>query len=220
MAEQETLNKALIQGFENADMNQVREAIGGGADARCITPAHIPPRAETESYLAIMRYLLSEGTDVNDVTFEEGIILTFAAYRRQLKYLQLFVDVGADVNLAQPANGVTGLHVAVQHNFPDVVQFFIDAGADVNQACHPDAATSDPGHVHGEMALHFAAASADKEVIDQLLAAGADKAAKSSRGESHLDYALSPERPSPTLKGAPRRVALGRNCRVAPSIRP
>ena len=61
MAEQETLNKALIQGFENADMNQVREAIGGGADARCITPAHIPPRAETESYLAIMRYLFSEG---------------------------------------------------------------------------------------------------------------------------------------------------------------
>jgi len=203
MVDQDALNKALIQAFENNDMKSAHDAVESGADARCITPAHIPPREETDTYLEIMRYLFSNGTDVNNTDFGEGIIMTFAAYRRQLKYLQLFVDAGADVNLAQPANGVTGLHVAVQHNLPDVVQFFIDAGADANQACHADAPTSDPGHVYGETGLHFAAAGADREIIERLLAAGANKAAKSSRGETPLDYALSPTRPSPIRPKAP-----------------
>ena len=203
MVDQDALNKRLVQAFESGDLQQVHDAVEAGADARCITPAHIPPREETDTYLAIMRYLFSKGTEVNNLTFDEGIIMTFAAYRRQLKYLRLFVDVGGDVNLAQPANGVTGLHVAVQHNLPDVVQFFIGAGADVNKACHADAATSDPGHVYGETALHFAAAGADKAVIELLLSAGANKGLESSRGETPLDYALSPDRPSPIRPKAP-----------------
>mgnify|MGYP001397023827 CR=1 FL=1 len=200
----EEANRALIQAFENENLDQVRHAIERGADARVITPAHFPPRAETEAYIDILRYLFAQGTDVNNTAFGEGIAMTFAAYRRQLRYLQLFVDVGGDVNLAQPANGVTGLHVAVQHNLPDVVQFFIDAGANINQACYADAPTSDPGHVYGETALHFAAAGADKEIIEQLLLAGADKTALSSSGETPLQYALSPERPHPIRPKVPK----------------
>ena len=101
---------------------------------------------------------------------------------------------------AQPMNGVTGLHVAVQHNLPDVVRFFLDQGADVNQACHDDAPTPDPGHVYGETALHFAAAGADREIVEMLLAAGADRSARSSRGEPPQDYARRGERTEDVMR--------------------
>jgi hypothetical protein len=194
MANQNDLDNALIKAVQNWDMAAVRKAVEDGADAACVTPAEIPPEVETDTTLEIMRFLFSVGTDVNYRTFEEGILWTFSAYRRQLKTLQLYLDAGGDVNLAQEGNEVTGLHVAVSANFPDVVQFFLDAGAHVNQACHDDAPTSDPGHVYGETALHFAAARADQEIIEMLLAAGADKSARSSKGQTPLDYAQQNDR--------------------------
>lgn len=190
MSDQADLNATLIDAVENGDPPQVYRAVELGADPACITPAHIPPQKETEAHFEIMRYLFAQGTDVNYAGFEEGILMTFSAYRGQLRYLRLYLDAGADINLAQPMNGVTGLHVAVQHNLPEVVRFFLERGANVDQACHDDAPTTDPGHVYGETALHFAAAGADRQIIEMLLAAGADRASRSSRGETPLDYAV------------------------------
>lgn len=190
MSDKADLNATLIDAVENGDTAMVYRAVELGADPACITPAHIPPQQETDEHHEIMRYLFSVGTDVNFAGFDEGILMTFSAYRGQLRYLRLYLDSGADINLAQPMNGVTGLHVAVQHNLPDVVRFFLENGASVDQACHEDAPTTDPGHVYGETALHFAAAGADREIIETLLAHGADRSAKSSRGETPLDYAV------------------------------
>ncbi len=190
MSDKADLNATLIDAVENGDPTQVYRAVELGADPACITPAHIPPQKETEAHFEIMRYLFAQGTDVNYAGFEEGILMTFSAYRGQLRYLRLYLDAGADINLAQPMNGVTGLHVAVQHNLPEVVRFFLEHGANVDQACHNDAPTTDPGHVYGETALHFAAAGADRQIIEMLLAAGADRASRSSRGETPLDYAV------------------------------
>ena len=158
------------------------------------------PGKKTDEHYEIMRYLFVRGTDVNFAGFDEGILMTFSAYRGQLRYLHLYLEAGADINLAQPMNGVTGLHVAVQHNLPEIVRFFLDHGANVNQACHDDAPTPDPGHVYGETALHFAAAGADREIVQMLLDAGADRSARSSRGESPLDYAIRNDRPEEVLR--------------------
>lgn len=200
MTNQHDLNLELIRAVEGGDLKGTKAAIGQGADAACITPAHIPPQWETDAHYEIMRYLFSKGTNVNFAGFDEGILMTFSAYRGQLRYLRLYLEAGADINLAQPMNGVTGLHVAVQHNLPDVVRFFLDQGADVNQACHDDAPTPDPGHVYGETALHFAAAGADREIVEMLLAAGADRSARSSRGETPQDYARRGERTEDVMR--------------------
>ncbi|MCY3556440.1 MAG: ankyrin repeat domain-containing protein [Gemmatimonadetes bacterium] len=190
MSDKADWNETLIDAVENGDLAKVYRAVERGADPACITPVHIPPQQETDEHHEIMRYLFSAGTDVNFAGFDEGILMTFSAYRGQLRYLRLYLEAGADINLAQPMNGVTGLHVAVQHNLPDVVRFFLENGANVDQSCHDDAPTPDPGHVYGETALHFAAAGADREVIEILLTHGADRSAKSSRGETPLDYAV------------------------------
>ena len=200
MPNHDDLNRELIRAVEDGDFEGVRTAVGQGADAACITPAHIPPRKETDEHYEIMRYLFVRGTDVNFAGFDEGILMTFSAYRGQLRYLHLYLEAGADINLAQPMNGVTGLHVAVQHNLPEIVRFFLDHGARVDQACYDDAPTPDPGHVYGETALHFAAAGADREIVQMLLDAGADRSARSSRGESPLDYAIRNNRPEEVLR--------------------
>ena len=200
MSEHADLNETLIDAVENGDLAKVHRAIERGADPACITPAHIPPQQETVEHYEIMKYLFSAGTDVNYAGFDEGILMTFSAYRGQLRYLRLYLDAGADINLAQPMNGVTGLHVAVQHNLPDVARFFLEKGANVDQACHDDAPTTDPGHVYGETALHFAAAGADRGIIEMLLVHGADRSAKSSRGETPLDYAVRNHRPPDVLQ--------------------
>ncbi len=190
MSDKKDLNATLIDAVENGDPAKVYRAVELGADPACITPAHIPPQQETDEHYEIMKYLFAVGTDVNFAGFDEGILMTFSAYRGQLRYLRLYLEVGADINLAQPMNGVTGLHVAVQHNLPDVVRFFLENGANFDQACHDDAPTTDPGHVYGETALHFAAAGADRVIVETLLAHGADRSAKSSRGQTPLDYAV------------------------------
>ena len=200
MVDRDDLNRVLIRAVENGDFEGVKAAVEGGAEASCISPAHIPPLTETDEHYEIMRYLFSSGTDVNYAGFDEGILMTYSSYRGQLRYLQLYLEAGADINLAQPMNGVTGLHVAVQHNLPQIVRFFIDHGAIVNQACHDDAPTTDPGHVYGETALHFAAAVASKEIVQMLLDAGADRSAKSSRDETPLDYAVRNDRQEDVLR--------------------
>ncbi len=200
MPSKEHLNRSLIDAVENGDLARVRKAVEVGADAACITPAHIPPQKETDEHFKIMRYLFSVGTDVNFAGFDEGILMTFSAYRGQLRYLRLYLEAGADINLAQPMNGVTGLHVAVQHNLPEIVRFFLDHGATVNQACYDDAPTTDPGHVYGETALHFAAAGANSEIVEMLLASGADRTLKSFKGETPLDYAVQNGRPEDVLQ--------------------
>ena len=200
MSEHADLNATLIDAVENGDPATVYRAVELGADPTCITPAHIPPQQETDEHHEIMKYLFTVGTDVNFAGFDEGILMTFSAYRGQLRYLRLYLDAGADINLAQPMNGVTGLHVAVQHNLPEVVRFFLENGANVDQACHDDAPTTDPGHVYGETALHFAAAGADREIVEMLLAHGADRLSRSSRGETPLDYAVRNGRTLDVLK--------------------
>ncbi len=108
MSDQADLNATLIDAVENGDPTQVYRAVELGADPACITPAHIPPQKETEAHFEIMRYLFAQGTDVNYAGFEEGILMTFSAYRGQLRYLRLYLDAGADIKVF-PGRNAAGL---------------------------------------------------------------------------------------------------------------
>ena len=201
MSEQKDQNDTLKVAVREGDFDRVRQLIEAGADSGCITAAIIPPMVETAEHGEIMRYLFANGTDVNDNNFDEGTLLMFSAGRGQLKYLRLYLDAGADINLALAVNGLTGLHSATEVNNLEVVRFFIDAGANVNAKSHDDAPTSsdDPPRTYGETPLHFAAAFAGKGIIKLLLEAGADKGFLSAKGKTPLEYALERERPEEIL---------------------
>jgi tankyrase len=106
--------------------------------------------------------------------------------RRQLAKL---LKAGADIH-ATDKNGVTALHHAVRFRSPTAVKILIDHGANVNQACRRNGSTP----------LHRAATQtgapgtagrnkAAKEIIQLLLAAGADSSIKNKLGKKPADYA-------------------------------
>jgi uncharacterized protein len=95
---------------------------------------------------------------------------------------------GADVR-ATDKNGVTALHHAVRFRSPAAVRALVENGADVNQACRRN----------GSTALHRATSqtgapgtagrtAAAREIIEVLLAAGADPAIKNKLGKRAGDY--------------------------------
>src|SRR6186713_1698370 len=81
---------------------------------------------------------------------------------------------GADVH-ATDKNGVTALHNAVRFRSPAAVQTLIENGADVNQACRRNGSTALYRATTQTGAPGTAGrGSAAREIIELLLAAGAD----------------------------------------------
>lgn len=125
----------------------------------------------------------------------------------------------ADVN-ARNAFGKTPLMTAAQFNQLDAVRQFLQAGAEVNAttaapkdiadnspriAGKPETGCADYGITHGNRtALMYSAANASLPVIKALLAAGADKSLKDSRGQTALEYlqGKGPVPANPLLTGA------------------
>ena len=108
--------------------------------------------------------------------------------RDQRTRLLQALKAGADVHVADK-NGVTALHHAVRFRSPAAVKTLIEHGANVNQACRRNGSTP----------LHRAATQtgapgtagkgqAAKEIIQMLLAAGADPAMTNKSGRKPADY--------------------------------
>ena len=106
----------------------------------------------------------------------------------QRKRLLSVLKAGADVHAADK-NGVTALHHAVRFRSPTAVKTLIEYGADVNRACRRNGST--PLHraatqtgAPGTAGKHQAA----REIIQLLLAAGADPSKANTLGKKPADY--------------------------------
>ena len=132
------------------------------------------------------------GADVDHTGMEEGNPLMLAAFGGEHEHMTLFIEAGANVDLAMPAGGEVALHDAAVNGHTDAVKLLIAAGADVNKAANVDAPTSMFGgrQLLAETPLHFAAEFGDESMINALLDAGADISIESSKGERPIDYAI------------------------------
>jgi uncharacterized protein len=106
----------------------------------------------------------------------------------QRKRLLKELRSGADVH-ATDKNGVTPLHHAVRFRSPAAVKTLIENGANVNQACRRNGSTPLHRAVTQTGAPCTAGKSqAAKEIIQILLAAGADPSLKNKLGKKPADY--------------------------------
>ena len=105
--------------------------------------------------------------------------LGLAAYFKHPETVRMLLDLGADVHQAanNPAK-VQALHAAVSSNQTQIVRWLIDAGADVNARQQMDYTP-----------LMGAAANARLEILDLLLAHGADPSMKTTEGKTAADLA-------------------------------
>jgi tankyrase len=109
--------------------------------------------------------------------------------KEQRKRLIALLLSGADVHAADK-NGVTALHHAVRFRSPAAVKTLIEYGADVNRACRRSGSTP----LHRAVTCSGAPSTAGmqteaREIIELLLAAGADASLRNKSGKTPADYA-------------------------------
>lgn len=99
-----------------------------------------------------------------------------AAKSGDVAALRALVEAGADLNVKDDAQGWTPLMWATNQGHTEAAVFLIESGADVN--AKPETCTT---------ALMVAALQPDGEVVNRLLQAHVDVAAKDMRGKTALD---------------------------------
>ena len=109
-----------------------------------------------------------------------------ADQRRRIEKLLL---VGVDIHAADK-NGVTALHHAVRFRSPAAVRALVAHGANVNQACRRSGGTP----LHRAVTQTGAPGTAGRgeaarEIVEILLAAGADPSIRNKSGKRPIDYA-------------------------------
>ena len=157
--------------------------------------------------LPLIRKSLDAGAQVNLRSVNAATPLEAAAYNAQADACVLLLEAGAEPNVSAEATGETVLHqVITKRDDPRrtrIVKALIAAGADVNRSTIPQVPTfcfARDIRTRGETPLHRAAAYGDAEMIEALIQAGADKAARDAHGESPLTWASWHLRDNPILK--------------------
>ena len=146
--------------------------------------------------LDLIRECLEKGADLNGRSFNNSTPLEAAAYNGQAEACALLLASGADADATYEPTGETVLHqVITKSGDPrrtQIVRALIAAGADVRRKTSPGIPTLSFARdirTRGETALHRAAAYGDREMIEALIQAGADKGAKDINGDSPLAWA-------------------------------
>ena len=151
-----------------------------------------------------LKAVLEAGGDLRSLNLDEE--LGNAAFFGHWKMCDFLVQHGADVRSAHPETGETPLHSALakagRPYYLYVVRLLVERGADVNArtiAGRETGAFMRDVRTKGETPLHRAAAYAGAEIIEYLIAHGADRECLDAYGNSPLSWASEHLRPGDIL---------------------
>ena len=151
-----------------------------------------------------LRAVVEAGGDLSSMDLDAE--LGHAAFFGHWKVCDYLIARGANVRATISAGGETALHNALakagRPYYQYVVRLLVEHGADVNARTIPGIATSAfmrDVRTKGETPLHRAAAYADADTIEYLLAQGADREAPDAHGDSPLTWASEHLRPGNIL---------------------
>lgn len=155
--------------------------------------------------VSAIRFLVQHGETL--ATLGDNFDLNGAAFHGHWQLCQFLLEQGADANHALPETGETPLHAALckanRPAFNLVLRVLLAHGADPRRTTRPGVATGcfmRDCRTRGETPLHRAAAFADVEAIELLLAAGADRTAVDAHGDTPLAWASWHLRPAAVLR--------------------
>jgi ankyrin repeat protein len=125
-----------------------------------------------------VREILTAGTDVNFINDDDEFPLKTACWRGNKVIVELLIESGAEVNLADDSEFYTPLMAASRHGHAEIVQLLIKHGVDVNAQDDYD-----------NTSLTRAAESGHLEVVRLLLENGANPNLRDEFDETPLELA-------------------------------
>ena len=155
---------------------------------------------------SVIQAVFDEAPDIEQPALDHA--LEAAAYNAKSDACKLLLQLGADPNTCQISNHESVLHQVITKTGDlaertKIVDYLVAKGAEVNCRTIPGVLTEcfmRDIRTRGETPLHRAAAYGSADMIQLLLAAGADKSAKDAHGESPLTWASWHLRDSKVLK--------------------
>jgi ankyrin repeat protein len=118
--------------------------------------------------IAIVKFLVSEGADVNAKNSIDTTPLREAVFRRNIEVARFLISEGADVN-AKNNVGATPLHFAARQNMPVFARLLVSNGADVNAGDNwghtPLSLARDSGHTEMVAYLESVQSSSDTSTV-------------------------------------------------------
>jgi len=133
----------------------------------------------------LVRDLIQQGVDVNELDANQDAPLIIAAYRGYIDIVQRLLAAGADVTAVDPGMKATALHAAAYAGHTEAAKLLIQYHIDINKQ----------GPYNGYTALHDAVWQGNTETVKLLIEAGADLTLKSNTGETPLALAKSNRHP-------------------------
>jgi len=167
-------------------MKELFEAIRAGDSSKIASLLEADPSlaifaASIQGDMPVLETLLAGNRSLIAAKSTDGWTpLHLAAFFGKLEAARLLLNRGADAN-ARSSNPMenTPLHAAASGKHSKIIRLLLDHGAAVNARQHG-----------GWTAMHAAAQNGDLESARQLVAAGADIAARADNNQSPLDLAL------------------------------
>ena len=170
----------LVAAAEQQHVQRVRELINAGVDVNTPTADGATPLLWAAHWNdhQLVDLLLEAGADVNAVEDHGLSPLAMACENASVKLVRELIAAGADPNSVQ-TNGVTPLMTAARTGSTEIVEILLARDVDVN-ATIPST---------GQTALMWATAERHRDVMYQLIAAGAELDAQSVTGFTPLLFA-------------------------------
>lgn len=187
-----------INAIDLDDVGTIRADVAAGRlqiNQRIPAPAYsqgapLVALAARAASLDVLRFLISAKADVNARTAAGETPLMLAAYfrnestgvaERHDEVVRLLVEAGAD--LENESNSYTALGYAAYNNRPNALRFLLQKGARVD-------ADAEDRTIYINTPLIMAAIQGHKEIVSQLLRAGADPHVRVKGGHTAREFAV------------------------------
>lgn len=192
-------DEEFAEAAENGDVTKVKELLEAGIDpnARDIVGTPVLVCAAWRGHLEIIELLLVGGANINDTDSSGGSALYVACREGYLEIVERLLEKGADVNMKMKEGAAkTPLMIAIEkghqglnthigghpigNGHSGIVSSLLKAGADVNVR------DSGVSNIEGSTPLMKAAEMNSVDIVEDLLAHGADVNAKATHGATAL----------------------------------
>ena len=157
------IDEVLATAAENGALKEVQELIGKGAYIKAQNPwdgTTALMMASKKGHLEVVKYLVKEGADINQVSRYERTALIEASENGHLEIVKYLIKIGVDIS-AKNVNNYTALMLASGSGHIEVVRYLIEKGVDIHNKGE-----------YGTTALEAASTNRHNDIVKLLEAVG------------------------------------------------